>query len=269
MSQCSTGFGCRPGGDEPGEVGHVAHQQRVDLVRDLAELGRVDRARVGRAAADDQLRPVLLRDLQHLVVVDHVRLARDAVRGDRVEPAREVDLEPVRQVAAVVEPQPEDRVARLQQREVRGHVRLRARVRLHVRVLGAEQVLRPVDRELLDLVDDLAAAVVAAAGIALRVLVRGHGADRLEHARPGEVLRCDQLDLVALALELTPEQSGDLGIDVGETGGAKLVERFLGDGHAFLLEPGDPSDARAPSRRPGARRRPARRPPAARRARGR
>ena len=69
------------GRDEAGEVGHVAHQQRVDLVRDLAELGRVDRARIRGAAADDQLRPVLLRELEHLVVVDHVGLARDAVEA--------------------------------------------------------------------------------------------------------------------------------------------------------------------------------------------
>ncbi len=132
----------------------------------------------------------------------------------------------------MVEPEAEDRVARLQQREVRGHVRLRAGVRLDVRVLGAEELLRAVDRELLDLVDDLAAAVVAPARIPLGVLVRRHGADRLEHARPGEVLRRDQLDLVALALELAAEQRGDLRIDVGEAGAAELVERFLGDGHA-------------------------------------
>jgi hypothetical protein len=54
-------------------------------------------------------------------------------------------------------------------------------VRLHVRVLRAEELLRTVDRELLDLVDDLAPAVVALARIALRVLVRRHGADALEH----------------------------------------------------------------------------------------
>ena len=94
------------------------------------------------------------------------------------------------------------RVARLHHRGVDGHVRLRARVRLDVRVLGAEQLLRPVDRELLDLVDHLAAAVVAASRIALGVLVRRHGADRLEHGGPREVLGRDQLDLPALALEL-------------------------------------------------------------------
>ena len=51
----------QPGGDEPGEVRHVAHQQRPDLVGDLAELVGLDGARIGGAAADDQLRPLLLR----------------------------------------------------------------------------------------------------------------------------------------------------------------------------------------------------------------
>ena len=78
---------------------------------------------------------------------------------------------------------------------------------------------------LLDLVDDLAAAVVALARVALGVLVRRHDADGLEDARPREVLGRDQLDLVALALELLAEQLGDLGIDLGEAGGAQLLER--------------------------------------------
>ena len=59
--------------------------------------------------------------------------------------------------------EPHQRVAGLQQRVVDGGVRLRARVRLDVGVLGAEQRLGPVDRELLGDVDVLAAAVVALA----------------------------------------------------------------------------------------------------------
>ncbi len=89
---------------------------------------------------------------------------------------------------------------------------------LHVRVLGAEELLRAVDGELLDLVHDLAAAVVPPARIALGVLVRRHAADRLEHARPSEVLRRDQLDLAALALELAAEEVGDLAVDLSESG---------------------------------------------------
>ena len=137
----------------------------------------------------------------------------------------EVDLEPVGQVAAVVEREPEHGVARLEHGEVDRHVRLGAGVWLDVRVLGAEQLLRALARELLDLVDDLAAAVVALAGIALGVLVRRHRADRLEHARPGEVLRRDQLDLAALPVELPAEELGDLGVDLRESGASSAARR--------------------------------------------
>ena len=64
--------------------------------------------------------------------------------------------------------------------EVDGHVRLGARVRLHIAVVGAEERLRAGDGERLDLVDELASAVVALARIALRVPVRRHGPDGLE-----------------------------------------------------------------------------------------
>ena len=230
-SQCSTGFGCRPGGDEPGEVRHVAPEQRADLVGDPAEHRRVDRAGVRGAAAEDELRPVLAREREHLLLLHEPRLARDAVVDDRVEAAREVDLEPVGQVAAVVEAQRENGVARLEQAEVDGHVRLRAGVRLDVRVLGAEQGLGAVDRELLDLVDELAAAVVATPGVALRVLVRQHGADRLEDRGPREVLGGDQLDLAALAIGLSADQRRDVGIVLGEPPGPQTLEVVGGDCH--------------------------------------
>ena len=105
-------------------------------------------------------------------------------------------------------------------------------VRLHVRVLGAEELLGAVDRDRLDLVDDLAPAVVAPPRIALRVLVRRHRSDRLEHARPGEVLGGDQLDLAALALELLAEQTGDLGVELGEPRPPQLLEGLLRDRHS-------------------------------------
>ena len=134
------------GRDEPGEVGHVAHQEGANLVGDLAEAVGLDRTRVGRPATDDQLRSRRLRDPQHVVVVDKVRLRRYAVARNRVEAPREIDFEPVRQVSAMRELEPEQRVARLQTGEVDTHVRLRPRVRLHVRVLGTVERLDAVDR---------------------------------------------------------------------------------------------------------------------------
>ena len=90
-------------------------------------------------------------------------LAVDLVGDDLVQAPDDVLLHAVREVAAVGEREAHDRLARLEQRVVDGGVGLRARVRLHVRVLGAEERLGAVDRELLDDVDVLAAAVVARA----------------------------------------------------------------------------------------------------------
>ena len=47
----------------PGEVGHVDHQGRADLVGDLAHLGEVDPARVRRVAGDQDQRLELARHL--------------------------------------------------------------------------------------------------------------------------------------------------------------------------------------------------------------
>ena len=79
---------------------------------------------------------------------------------------------------------------------------VRAGVGLHVRVVGAEQRLGAIDRELLGDVDELAPAVVAAARVALGVLVVHRRADRGQHGRARVVLRGDEAQLRAFALQL-------------------------------------------------------------------
>ncbi len=170
-----------------------------DFVRDLAERRVVHRTRIRARARDDQLRLVFAREPRHLVVVDQFGVLADAVGDARVELAAETDLRAVRQVAAVRERHAEHGVARLQHRHEDGHVRLRARVRLDVRVLRTEQPLRAVDRQALGLVDVLAAAVVAAPGIAFGVLIGHHGGRRFAHGAARVVLGRDQLEIVQLA----------------------------------------------------------------------
>ena len=135
------------------------------------------------------------------------------------------------EVATVREREAEDRVARLQQRVVDGRVGLRAGVRLHVGVLGAEQLLGAVDRELLAHVDVLAAAVVAPARVALGVLVREHRALRLEHGARNEVLRRDHLERVLLARELGVQHGGDLGVDLAERAVEEVGRKVSHVGH--------------------------------------
>ncbi len=156
----------------------------------------------------------------------------DAVGDDVVEAAREVDLHAVREVSALVERETEERVAGAGDRVQDGRVRRRARVRLDVGELGAEERLRALDRELLGDVDLFAAAVVAAARVALGVLVREHRALRLQDRDGHEVLGRDHLEVAALTLELALEHLGDLGVDLGEGGVEVLI------GHDDLLDDG-------------------------------
>ena len=104
----------------------------------------------------------------------------------------------------------------IEQRQERGHVGVGPGVRLHVRVLGAEQLAEPVAGEHLRLVDHEVAAVVALRRVALGVLVGEHRALGGQHRGRGEVLRRDQLDGGVLALRLAPDDVGDLGIGGGE-----------------------------------------------------
>ena len=139
-----------------------------------------------------------------------------AVGADLVQLAGEVDPHAVREVAAVRQLEAEDLVARVDQRVQHGGVGRRARVRLDVGVLGAEQRLGAGDRDGLRDVDLLAAAVVAAAGVALGVLVGEHGALRLQDRAGHEVLARDHLERALLAGELTVEDGGDLRVQLGD-----------------------------------------------------
>ena len=204
------------GRDEPRDVRDVGEEQRADLVGDRAKPRPIDDSRVRREARNDELRPVRSREGGDLRVVELARRRRHVVRHDVVERARLVLGRTVRAVPAVRGAHAEQRVARRQQREIRGEIRLRARVRLHVRVAGAEQSLRTLDREPLRDVGELAARVVALAGIAVGVLVRQQRALRREHARAHVVLRGDELEVRLLPLAFARERALELGVEVGE-----------------------------------------------------
>ncbi len=196
------------GCDQSGVMRHVGHQQCARIAGHLRESLPVDPQAVRRRAGDDESRAVLVRLALHRVVVDFLGLVQP-VRDDLEPLARHVQRHAVRQVAALGEVHPHDRVAGLQEREEHRLVGLRARVRLHVRAFGAEELLHPIDRELFGDVDVLAAAVIALARIPLGVLVRQLAALRRHDGRARIVLRRDQLDVrflpVVLQADRVPE----------------------------------------------------------------
>src|SRR5215218_5178328 len=149
-------------------------------------------------------------------------------------------------MSAMGEVHGQDLVAWVDERCVGGLVGLASRVGLHVDVLRPEELFRPLDGDVLDLVHLLVAAVVALTRIALSVLVRKDRALRRQDSGRGEVLACDKLDGRALAFQFAVQRLLELRIHgfgvrsdqdlppirvrevPGDTPGKMVVERSLG-----------------------------------------
>ncbi len=119
--------GMNAAGDEAGDVGHVDHEIGADFVGDLAEPLPVPDARIGGAAREDQLGLVLARLGGDLVHIEQMIFAAHAVAHDLEPFAGHVDRRAVREVAARIEVEAHEGIARLQQREEHGLVHLRCR----------------------------------------------------------------------------------------------------------------------------------------------
>ena len=197
-------------------MGHVDQEPGFDGFGDGCHAFEVDRARIGRAAGDQQRRAHLAgAGLDRVVVEQAARAVHAVVMG--VEPApREVGPGAVAKMPASRQVEAQDPVPGTQEGKEHRLVRLRARVRLHVGIGSAEEFLRAFDGEALDDVDKLAAPMEAVAGIALERLVADLVPERLAHGAAHHVLRSDELDPDALAARLAGERDANLRIGVGE-----------------------------------------------------
>src|SRR6185312_3775177 len=197
----------------PGNVRHVDEQLRPDLLRDLGECGEIDRACIRARTSDDHLRTALARNRTKHVVIDVTGVVHTIVNRV-VQQTREIDRRSVREVPTLRQVQAQHQVARLEEGEIHRGVCLCARVRLHVRVLGVEQLLRAIDRDLLDAIHHFAATVVALAGKPFGVLVGKRRTHRLQDCERNKVLARNELETVALALGLFDDQTCDVRIEV-------------------------------------------------------
>ena len=190
---------------EPCKVRHVDHEQRADFLGNISERLPVDGARIRTVAGDDHLGFVLAGRRAHLLVIDDAVVGYP-IRHGLVQQTREIHRRAMREVATLRKVHAEECVARLEKREKHGGVRGSSAVRLHVCVIRTEQLLRAIDRKLLDLVDHFTATVVALARQPFRVLVRQRRTHRLHDGRRHEILAGDQFDGVALALNFLFDQ---------------------------------------------------------------
>mmetsp|Transcript_109442 Transcript_109442/g.274134 ORF Transcript_109442/g.274134 Transcript_109442/m.274134 type:complete len:517 (+) Transcript_109442:95-1645(+) len=174
------GRGVHACGDQAGDVRNVRHEQRAHLICDRAELGEVHDARVGGGTAQDHGRTEHQRRLPELLEVNEaglrVHLVRQGLEVDRGR--RDLLLGCVvamREVAPAGQVQAHDTRVWWQQASVDGEVCRAAGIWLYVDspllLVDAERVQSPLLAQVLHLVDDLIAAIIACSRLTLGILV--------------------------------------------------------------------------------------------------
>ena len=140
-----------------------------------------------------------------------------------------------------------------QDRQERHQVGVGTRMRLHVHVLGAEQLAAQVGAFGLDRVDVVATGVESVSGIPLGVLVGEEIALGELHGERAEILAGDQLEIGALVGELLGDRVGDRGrdrrngvqrgqegrrpgVDAGRIGGGKIPGKQATLSHCWSLQ---------------------------------
>ena len=171
------------GGDQAGEVGHIDHQVGADLVGDAPERGEVELTRVGRPAGQDGLRAVFPGQPLDLGHVDQVVLFAHVVGGDVVELAGEVQPHPVGEVTAVSEGLTENRVPGCSSADIAAALACAPECGCTLAKVAPNSALSRSIASCSMTSTCLAAAVVAAPGIALGVLVGQHRTLSLHHRR--------------------------------------------------------------------------------------
>src|SRR5687767_10391300 len=122
----------------------------------------------------------------------------------------------VRQMPAMSEVHAENGVTWTKHGAVCGLISLRSGVRLDVGILGPEQLLSSIAREILHNVHVLAAAVVTPSRIAFGVFIGEDATRRLENGLGGEILAGDEFQARVLTLELIADGIVNLRIGLSQ-----------------------------------------------------
>jgi hypothetical protein len=99
---------------------------------------------------------------------------------------------------------------------------------LYIGVFRSVECTGPPACQGLHLVDDSAASIVAAAGVALRVLVGQYRTLGLQYSGTGVVLGGDEVQSLPLPLVLLPQQSGQLRVLEGQPGIQGILTGYTG-----------------------------------------
>ena len=209
------------GSNKACHMGHVHQHFGAYAISNSAHTGKIDEARIGREAGDDDFRFVFVCQRFHLLVVNLAVIGLDAILHRFVHAPGEADTGTVGQVTAMRQTHAEQSLTRLHKRRIGGSVGLRTRMRLHVGIAALEQLLGTLYRQRFHHVYEFTTTVVTLSRVALGIFVGQHTALRFHHTRTGVIFGCNQLNVLFLPAAFTGNGGGQFGIETG-------------DGHVFV-----------------------------------
>ena len=186
------------GSDKSCRVSHIHHKDSAYLVCDLTHPLPVPLTGISGSTADNQLGLVLEGSLLHLVVVHTAGLLVELVSYGMIVDTGHVDGRAVGKVSSVSQVETHEGVAGLEACHEYSHIRLCAGVRLNIGKLSTVKLFKTVDGQLLHLVYNLTAAIVAGSGITLGVLVGQARSECGQNVVADKVFRSDELNAMKL-----------------------------------------------------------------------
>ena len=183
---------------KPGDVRDIDHHHRSGFFRDFGDSIEIDNSWIRAGPNDDQFGFVLFGQTRQFVIIDHFRILAYSVWHDAIVLSGEIQRVTVGEMAAMRQVHSQHRIAGLQDGKIDRHIGLASRMRLNIHVLGAEEFLCARDREVLDHIDELTTAVVAAARIPFGVLICKHGTRCFKNTPVREIFRSDQFQTSGL-----------------------------------------------------------------------
>ncbi len=102
----------QPGRNEAGNMRDIDQEIGTDRFRNLLETWKIEYAGIRAGPHHNHAWAAFLSNLLYCIIVDGFGLAINAIGEDPKENAGEIDLAPMRQMAALSQIHPENRIAR-------------------------------------------------------------------------------------------------------------------------------------------------------------
>ena len=158
--------------NQPRDMRHIGHEQSANLVANRRKACKIQLARIGTKARQDDLRLMFLRHPLQLIVVNltcsHILhlVTDEIILAGTMRHGRTM-----RQVATMTQIHREDGIAWLAPCKIHCFIRLSATVRLDISMVSPEELLGAVNRQLLYLVGILLPPIIAPARVTLAIFI--------------------------------------------------------------------------------------------------